>query len=152
MPDSLQPPLLLALTPPPLSSSVPLPFLNKVGSSSRPAMKVTDYYITQNTDEHGEYRANKYGRKLGTAFSRTTPPLAQQLDAKSNLTTILQVLERDGVVVLKNALDKEAVRAFNQEHQKVLARPDISAIMQQQLSERKADLTKGTSAQSFYKG
>ena len=98
------------------------------------------------------HRANKYGRKLGTDFSETTPPLAQQLDANSKLTTILQVLERDGVVVLKNALDKEAVRAFNQEHQKVLARPDISAIMQQQLSERKADLTKGTSAQSFYKG
>ena len=114
---------------------------------------VTDYYSIQNTDENGEYRANKYNRKLGLGYSNNTLPLVTKLDpSTASLAEILKVLERDGAVVLKNALPVAQVAKFAQEHQKVLNRKDISEMMQQQLQERKDDLTQNNSAKSFYKG
>ena len=108
------------------------------------------YYAVQNRDENGEYRANKYNRRLGTAFSKTTPPLVTKVDATNTpLSTILDILERDGAVVLKNAIPESQIQPFRTAHEDVLSRPDIQSMMQSQL--RQSSLDADSPAQSFYK-
>ena len=106
------------------------------------------YYAVQNLDENGEYRANKYNRRLGLEFSAVTPSLVTKVDAlRTPLSDILTILENDGAIVLQNALPHSQIQSFRRAHQQVISRPDIQSMMESQLHQSNLD----EPAQSFYK-
>ena len=111
---------------------------------------VAAFYKIQNSDEHGEYRANKYDRALGAGFR---PPEARvpALDARAPVEDLVAAVAEHGAVVLKNALPAADVAAFKAAHDAALA-GELAPLVDSLLAKRAAAETRGEAAASFYKG
>lgn len=105
------------------------------------------YYRDLNADASGEYRASKYNRELGTEF----PSLKAlpRLDVETNsFDDIAAVLERDGVVVLANAIAREDLYAASSAHRALMEviLPELIEVRRRCNAEQQ-----GGAAKAFYK-
>ena len=111
---------------------------------------VASFYKTQNADENGEYRANKYNRALGMEFRDVSCPVPA-LDANLPLEVLAAAVLEHGGILLKEAIPAAWVTAFKAAHDDKLGgelKPLADALLKQQ----EAAEQRGEEASSFYKG
>jgi len=111
------------------------------------AADLVAHYEALNADDSGEYRARKYERLLGNDHP-LLPALEPANEPSTPIDELVRQMETNGVVVLKNVLDPDAVARANRAHSNLVAcvQKEIDDLTEAAFGEQ------ARPGNSFYKG